>query len=284
MCKNAGGGDSSDGVECPTCGREYGSEFGMKLHHKKTHGESIAGVPVDCSHCGTTFRKAQCRVDDSDYHFCCGECQGEYYSENFSGGDSWHWKGGGTTVDCAWCGNSFTVETYRTEQTERFFCPDEDCQREWRSENRTGPDNTYWKGGGVDVQCANCDKSKTVDSTAYRRHERHFCDMECLGEWRSENRRGETHPLYKGESFDYGPGWNHRKREQVRNRDGRVCQDCGMTAIQHRMKYDLRLNVHHIQSARSFDDVEKRNAMGNLLTLCQSCHPKWNRLSPLRPA
>jgi hypothetical protein len=41
-------------TECPTCGDEFSSEKGMKIHHQKSHGTSV-NPSVFCDHCGRGF-------------------------------------------------------------------------------------------------------------------------------------------------------------------------------------------------------------------------------------
>lgn len=95
---------------------------------------------------------------------------------------------------------------------------------------------------------------------------------------------GEGHWNYKGGRFPYGPGFNKTKKEKVRERDDRECQDCGLSEDEHVERYDEKLHVHHIQKAREVESPEERNAMENLISLCQSCHlGKWEAMSPLRP-
>lgn len=97
---------------------------------------------------------------------------------------------------------------------------------------------------------------------------------------------GEDHPDWAGGRVPYGPGWNDSKKELVRERDGRVCQDpaCGRTEDEHIAKFGIKHHVHHIVKARDFDDSGMRNHPDNLITLCAGkCHAKWEKLSPLRP-
>lgn len=98
---------------------------------------------------------------------------------------------------------------------------------------------------------------------------------------------GEDHPKYNGGFKRYGSGWTETKKEAVRERDSRTCQNpgCGRTEAEHLEEFGQKHSVHHIMKARWFDDDEERNAMDNLITLCQTkeCHAKWEAMSPLRP-
>jgi len=72
-----------------------------------------------------------------------------------------------------------------------------------------------------------------------------------------------------------------KKANEVRERDGHVCQNpkCGMTKYKHRKKYGQNLEVHHLRKAREFDDPEERDAKENLITLCIDCHQRWEQIA-----
>lgn len=82
--------------------------------------------------------------------------------------------------------------------------------------------------------------------------------------------------------FNYGVGWNESKKKEVRERDGYVCQSCGVSQERHKTKTGKSLHVHHIQPAKSFESDMKRNAVENLVSLCASCHVDWEGV-PIRP-
>lgn len=71
--------------------------------------------------------------------------------------------------------------------------------------------------------------------------------------------------VWHTESNDYGPGWN-TLRARVTRRDGNRCQVCGSGGT------SQSLHVHHIQPFRSFTSLEAANQLGNLITLCPTCH------------
>lgn len=61
-------------AECPTCEDEFSTERGMKIHHTRVHGESIAGTTVVCKNCDSKFQKTPCRADRVDEHYCSQNC------------------------------------------------------------------------------------------------------------------------------------------------------------------------------------------------------------------
>lgn len=79
---------------------------------------------------------------------------------------------------------------------------------------------------------------------------------------------GSNHPNWKGGiSFEpYCPKFNEKLKEQIRERDNRTCQLCGIR------ENDNKLDVHHIH-------YDKENCEPNLVALCHGCHTKtgYNR-------
>jgi len=97
-----------------------------------------------------------------------------------------------------------------------------------------------------------------------------------LGSKRTDEARRNMSASQQGISIDewedfalydsYGDEFNNRLREQIRERDSYVCQECGIAQDQ----LDRRLAVHHI------DYDKTNNDPNNLISLCQSCHSKTN--------
>jgi len=78
--------------ECPTCGRDdFESDRVVKIHHKKVHGESIAGVELICEECGDTYRVPP-STEKRGSRFCSRDCQTTAQSREFSG-EGWHLTG-----------------------------------------------------------------------------------------------------------------------------------------------------------------------------------------------
>ena len=62
-------------------------------------------------------------------------------------------------------------------------------------------------------------------------------------------------------------------REAVIQRDGERCVQCGMTREAHRAKYNMDINVDHINGkGYNVPKEERDNRMENLQTLCSPCH------------
>lgn len=137
--------DDSEDTECPTCGRDdFASVAGMKTHHAKTHGESIAGVKVTCDVCGDSFRRRQSHIDRHEHTLCSWECRSRCEGASASGKEHGQWSGGGESKTCEQCGENYIVKTAEAEESR--FCSSE-CLSAWQAENWTGQDHPRWSGG-----------------------------------------------------------------------------------------------------------------------------------------
>jgi len=99
------------------------------------------------------------------------------------------------------------------------------------------------------------------------------CSGEDHGMW---GRRGEDSPNWKGgTSKTYGPNWK-RQRKKALERDNHTCQSCSTT--------DDTLHVHHRVRKEKFRNQggdewwKDANKLSNLVTLCPTCHGRWERL------
>lgn len=74
----------------------------------------------------------------------------------------------------------------------------------------------------------------------------------------------EKHPNWQGGiSFEpYGEEFTKKLKENIRERDGRLCQLCFIP----QNKFKEKLIVHHI------DFNKKNNSKNNLISLCRKCH------------
>lgn len=99
--------------------------------------------------------------------------------------------------------------------------------------------------------------------------------------------RGEDSPHWKGGVDYYGPNWE-RQRERRLEKDDYECVVCGLSDSEIKERGDKDgLHVHHIEKLRLFEgengiDYERANRIENLITLCRTCHSRWEGI-PLRP-
>lgn len=216
-------------------------------------------ITLECNGCGNEFEVAQHRADTAKY--CSRECLRSRI-----------------TLECENCGDLFEVQEYRKEFARA--CSRE-CAHDLIGLDLRGKSNPRWIPR-VTLTCEQCGDS--YDVPHWRESASRFCSNSCHTSWQSENRSGPNHHQWEGGQFPYGAGWNDAKKEAVRERDKRTCQHCGRPEKEHVEMFGRKHSVHHIVPARQFDDPERRNAMDNLITLCQGgCHQIWERMSPLRP-
>lgn len=186
-----------------------------------------------------------------------------------------------TTLTCVQCGKSFAVPDCHAE---RVKCCSPACTRAYRK--RPKPD-----GRRVTITCANCGRPFDVPQSHAARHKccswpcrnaylTHYVELKCdycgrtysarpsqvkkgarFCSWRCRtygtrgpgNKSWTNDPDYRG-----GPEWTEARRNAL-ERDGHRCRNCAA----HRP-----LIVHHIVDWH----VSHDNSLGNLITLCISCH------------
>lgn len=216
----------SEPANCPTCGRHFSTRFGMKIHHTKSHGESIAGVTLTCEVCGDEYEERPGREDRS--RFCSRDCFGRWRQTAFEGDGSPKYNS--RTVECDFCGTPIVRKKAELERGPRNFCSVE-CQNRWQKDSghMAGPNSPRWKG----------------DRAMHRRN--------------------------------YGDDWQG-VRKAVLEKDGYRCVACRASEEDTNREMD----VHHIIPVMEFETPARANEMENLVSLCRSCHMKWEGI-PLRP-
>jgi 5-methylcytosine-specific restriction endonuclease McrA len=125
----------------------------------------------------------------------------------------------------------------------------------------------------VETKCDTCGTTFQQPQHQYKRTEKHYCSMECLGAANGERIRGPNNARWKGGGPNYyGDNW-HLQRRKALKRDGYRCQRCGKD------KGVAPLVVHHIRPFKTFGYVKGQNAnyieandIENLMSLCMSCH------------
>jgi 5-methylcytosine-specific restriction endonuclease McrA len=204
-------------------------------------------VELTCENCGDVFTRPPCQAGQS---YCSRECQKEDHR---------------TTSVCDCCGSEFR---HRKRRENPRFC-DKDCEAEWRQNNQS----KGWVG-----ECSSCGEGVERKPSNVPESGRVYCSVECYGEHKSVLFSGEGNPLWKGGHPDYGSEWASVS-ERVRERDGYRCQSCGVR------QEDLprKLDVHHVTPVRHFDSPNDANSDENLVSLCRSCHQKWEGV-PVRPS
>lgn len=268
MNESNGEANQSDDCTCPTCGTTgFDSQRSMKIHHYNAHGESLVEYQnVKCAYCGESAEKHPSDVRRYDVHYCSNQCRAEDEKSQ-------------VTLECDNCGESVKRQTSKAGKYNHHFCGVK-CNAEWHAnelEYPTGQDHGKYERIEVECERAGCNTTRDIRPSRLSRFR--FCSPTCAYDHMS----GENSPHWKGGStVTYGRGWNETTREEVRERDGRACQCCGMAESEHTVEYGTKLHVHHIIPARLFDDPQRRNREDNLVSMCVPCHNKWEGI-PLKP-
>lgn len=223
---------------------------------------------LTCDWCDGDFSVYPSEVEGRK--FCSRECKDKHRA-NLPAEEQPAWKGGKVTVECHICGEEKQVKQYRLHRSDNFFCSDE-CSGVWMSENMSGEDNPLYNQR--EVECDYCGDTTEKIPTRIERSKRDFCSHGCHSKWESENLIGPDSPHWTGGRRDYGPGWNEDKREAVRERDGRMCHECGISGARNIAEFGRKLDVHHLVVPDSDTNPAVHNAQRNLVSLCIPCHHK----------
>lgn len=300
-------------VECAwdDCNQEFTTEQGMKCHHTKTHGVSLAYTEQECVVCGETYT---CQNSQAKNRSTCSmECKGKRRSDKWTGED--HWNYNKEVVICDNCGDD--IEVSQHEKDSRRFC-NKDCRKDfhrltvmcdWCGDDITRPQSligeynycdkecrvqgtaerisesntgNYRNGATKQIthDCNYCGLETTTPKVDYERNGGGFCDRDCFEDSLSESNKGEDNFNWAGgyEPY-YGPNWLSQRRKAL-ERDDYICQWCGMNDDEHHDRWTRELEVHHAIPFRTFDHYLEANKLINLTTLCKECHctvEKWIR-------
>lgn len=171
-------------------------------------------------------------------------------------------------IYCDYCGE-FYKEVYAYEADNYSTC--DDCRNKAKSERMSGENNPMYKPDKPELTCKQCGDTFKVQP---RNTDRQFCDYKC----RDKYQRGENHPVWNGgKEHYYGPHWPE-VRKKCLERDNYRCQGCG----KHDKDASIALNAHHIKPRKTFDDPKDGDTVDNLVSLCLTCHHKWEGL-PVKP-
>lgn len=296
-------------VDCYHCGEIVKKEHNQIKNAKNTFCSqdclSKATVTEHCDYCGSEYEQSYTNAGKQN-GYCSDECRDKSRLALFQ---------------CDNCLKLYKADKYSRRQYSSNYCS-EQCgyvgQRRTREEcieafekgvqklGKNAPLNKIMKAGGMGggqyyrhfdslndvareagypdmcthdfVNCETC--GAAVKKTRYylKNNEHNFCDQKCYFEWMRSGALRSPDTIY---TIEYGPNW-HYQRRAARARDDYTCRSCGMSEEEHKRRTGRRLEVHHIKKARLFDDYKERNHLSNLMTLCRSCHTKWEHM-PIRP-
>jgi len=256
-------------VECPKCDRTFDSTRSMKYHHNYEHGESIAGVEIECDYCGKTETRNPAKIKGQENVYCSPDCQHSdrieipkseiydlYWGEGLPTSEVAQRKGisqqvvarraneHGVPIRDNDSPGSFVVKMLTTQSLKRLYA----------DKKMSTYDLTDYFGVSLE----------------FIRQELHRRGVPVRSRYLSDRLE---HYEVKTETYDYGDNWEEQ-RQKALERDSHTCQGCGDTSA--------TMHVHHIKPLRTFETPEDANVLSNLVTYCPPCHRKWE-LIPVRP-
>ena len=260
-------------VECPTCGERFDGKKGMRYHHARVHGESIAGDLITCDNCGTEKRRNPAKINENGPVYCSTECQNEDRRTNIPK----------ETLYRLYWGENMSVEEVANELGVSTT-PVKRCMKEYGIP-LVDKFNEIWvfdqRGRGW-LKSEYMDKKKSTYTIAqendidheYVRRRLHSLGIPLRNSWIKNIQQKDT-----GERSEigYGREWTELATA-IRERDNHTCQGCGRK----QSDLDHTLHVHHITPIRTFKNVEEANKPENLVSLCYACHNRWENI-PVKP-
>ena len=115
--------------------------------------------------------------------------------------------------------------------------------------------------------CAFCGKEVVRPASNFH-SEKVFCNYNCMAQWQSEYMRQSNHPRWAGGKRNpRGCGWKAAQKEARKRAKGR-CKSCKKPAN----------TVHHKIPVRCFQYPSDAHHQSNLVVLCDSCHPKMEKV------
>lgn len=267
---------------CENCGEEYRTKSSRRKkycsHDCYVNHTSKEKIQKTCDNCGDDF---EVLPSNKDKRFCSRDCYREAeFVQDYP------------ELECKHCGDKYEVHPLREEESKYCshecyvdhrvekddFTPPEHTEEVRRkiSEANSGENHYNWKGGTFEAECNQC--SDNFDARLYRKDhsDRIFCSRKCWREWKSKNyeledtpvgKAGDQHHNWAG-GGEYPPEWTIELKDQIRDRDDRECQECGLDQPECIALYGIKLPVHHL-------DGDKQNcSKSNLTSLCPSCHAR----------
>lgn len=216
---------------CQHCNKEFTHAWtGAKYCSKNcAYLSSRRKIEAICKKCGCAFyvKPSEINRNDGRGSYCSIECYNTARHAHL-------------IRNCDYCGKEFSSRSDLMNLGKGRYCS-RDCSNKSKRNSQTN-------------KCLNCRNDYQVKPSVAEKSK--FCSTTCHDEWRSENIRGEKHPLWRGGDNEYSLEWGRSFKKKIITRDNGICAICNKTGNV----------VHHI-------DCNKKNTTPkNCITLCRSCH------------
>ncbi len=249
--------------EC-NCGREVNNRF-VSGHNRKGIISEKKGKTLKEMYGKEKAEKL--RKQNSDAH------KGKHSKTEFKKGHvSWN-DNTAKKIKCFYCQKETTNKKFCCKQCHINYNYKYNIQSKSCFEKEHIPWNKHLRGvmpipwnkqEKVEIICKQCKKIFFVINS---RINAKCCSKKCLNQFQKTFIREKSNNWRNGASFKpYGYKFNNVLKEQIRERDSRVCQICDKTEEVNGRKLD----IHHINYNK------QNNNKDNLISLCHICHMKTN--------
>jgi len=125
----------------------------LKCGENNARWKGGKSIEVKCANPNCHNRKFvyPCQKKAYGYFFCSAKCKGVYRSIVLKGENNPKWKPR-IEVACAYCGKQLEVIPCISRLYKNHFCKGAECQANWNSKNRKGPNNANYKGGTIEMR------------------------------------------------------------------------------------------------------------------------------------
>lgn len=159
---------------------------------------------------------------------------------------------------CKLCNKSFKVWSYTIRNGHGIFCGNK-CH----SKSMIGQklNENQLRALAIGQQKGKVSKTKGT----------HIHSEEQKKKW-SDTRKGKKHYNWRGgiSKFPYLFNFNDELKNEIKERDNYICQNCKITEEEHITVFGRVLPIHHI------DYDKKNNNKNNLITVCIACNVRAN--------
>jgi hypothetical protein len=184
-------------------------------------------------------------------------------------------------ADCPVCGESFILKSLKGRSVQARYCS-QLCAYKGRTLGFTRRvvtkpyDIKVSQKNRIFVNCQQCQKQ--IETIPALKDRKKFCSKDCCNLSKVANSKGSNNPSWvDGRSYNKscyrGENWESQ-RLLAYKRDGFSCQICKEKCLSRKRvakeQNHLVIQCHHIVSWHLTHD----NSLGNLVTLCVSCHKK----------
>ena len=264
-----------------TRGKHYCNKYCYWTNNKGKNCSQYSAKTMQCDYCGKDIKVNQYTMEHRKNHFCSVGCYNKW-NKGRGGPDHFNYKK--QEVSCANCGEILFRPPFNIKKNKNLFC-NRKCQGEYNSKYLIGENHPSWKGGLIDIECAECGVIFKIKPSRLRKI--NVCSHECRSKWISNNLGGKNSWCWKGgiSSLQNLIRKSTKMKKwivEIFERDNYICQKCNNGSN--------KLNVHHLDSVSGIltrnNITTKEEAMiceelwdnDNAVTLCKECHHEFHNL------